>query len=62
MQADFGQLILEQINEKQKLLSEENHLLSKNHQKSAAEAEKYKRENKTLEAELENLKERFHEK
>ena len=42
MQSDFGNLILEQINQKQKLLVEENQLLSRDTQRSQGEEARLK--------------------
>ena len=42
MQSDFGQIILSQINEKQRYLVEENTRLERDYQKYKSEAEKYK--------------------
>ena len=42
MHSDFGQLILDQVNERQKILVEENVKLERDYQRYKSEAEKNK--------------------
>ena len=61
MNSDFGQIILDQINEKQKLLVEENTKLERDYQRYKSESEKYKKEIDILKENLENNKTKLRE-
>lgn len=61
MHSDFGQIILDQVNEKQKSLVEENARLERDYQKYKAESERANGELETLEKKFEDSKSKIRE-
>ena len=56
MHSDFGQLILDQVNERQRLLANENNMLERAHHQNKSEADRLKSETELLRGKLDESK------